>query len=529
MAQAAPTPASGDNAKTLIVTIPGPFNGCSFLDTGATQSTDAILDLVRPSAFLTNPAGNLYGAGCPVVSAELTSLQPETVVYSLAAHQRWSDGRPFDGTDFVAWWLRARRLANVQSDGYRAIASLRTSAGGLTVTALFRKPYADWNLLFRDIEVRHAPLGCALVNLLRRPSLGPYRVSTVSPSRIVLTMNRQWPNDTGRYGRVILTLSVAIPASATTPFASYSLVVNRSQEQTLSAHPWLFSHLGTSSSIEEITFAARRPLTRVLAIRQALSWVLNRQSLIYQLFGSVTFAPSVGASVLYSQGQSFYPGVAGSNPSVAPTTTSSTTPTGSSTVGLGDCPACAHRALVAAGYRHVAAGWVSPAGVKLSLRIVVGPGMIDHATENVVQRQWKRAGISVAVINASSDVAAASIVASNRADAAIFSRPTSTTPSVTARSWSGPEYVSVYPSGYKSATTTSLFAKATANFNPVAASVTWLTLDQVVMKSFWARPLFTPPSLIEWSSIVNGVTGSLSVPGFTDEIASWNNSTRSSH
>lgn len=414
----------------------------------------------------------------------------------------------------------------MQSDGYRAIESLRTTGGGLTVTAIFRSPYADWNLLFRDVEANNAPMGCALDNLMRRPSLGPYRVFRVSPSRIVLTMDKQWPSNTARYGRLILTSSDAVPSASTTPFARYTLTVNRSQEQTLGAHPWLFSHLGTAASIEEITYAPRRPLTHSLAIRQALSWSLNRQSLIYQLWGSVTFSPAVGASVLYSQGQNSYPGANGSNPSTSPTTTASTVPPTASSAGLADCPVCAHRALTSIGYHHLAKGWVSPHGALLALRLIVGPTYVDRATSQIVTRQWEREGISVFVVYASSDMAAASAVGADGADAAIFARPTLTTPSYAARSWSGPPYADVYPSGFTSAAVNSLYAEAMSNFNPVAASSTWLTLDQVIMNSFWARPLFTSPSLIEWSSIVNGVVSSLSVPGFVDEIPTWSSSTR---
>ncbi len=37
-----------ENASTLDISLPGPFTGCSYLDPGATVTSDAILDLVRP-------------------------------------------------------------------------------------------------------------------------------------------------------------------------------------------------------------------------------------------------------------------------------------------------------------------------------------------------------------------------------------------------------------------------------------------------------------------------------------------------
>src|SRR5450631_2191719 len=65
------------NAKTINVSLPGPFNGCTYLDPGTTPTTNAINDLIVPSAFLTTSAGNLYGENGPIASAELTSLNPE--------------------------------------------------------------------------------------------------------------------------------------------------------------------------------------------------------------------------------------------------------------------------------------------------------------------------------------------------------------------------------------------------------------------------------------------------------------------
>ena len=45
-----------------------------------------------PSAFLTTSAGNLYGENGPIASAELTSLTPETVKYTIAPNEKWSNG-----------------------------------------------------------------------------------------------------------------------------------------------------------------------------------------------------------------------------------------------------------------------------------------------------------------------------------------------------------------------------------------------------------------------------------------------------
>ena len=517
----ASTPAS-DNARTLVLSLPGPFNGCTFLGPDANPTSDAILDLVRPSAFQTTASGNLVGSQGSITSAELTSLSPETVVYTIAAKQHWSNHQPFDGRDLVAWWRRARSIPSVLSDGYRAIKSMKLSNAALTVTATFAYPYADWNLLFRDVESRLTPGGCTFRDLLSRPSLGPYRLVSANASTMVLEMNRSWPSSSSRFGRIVIEANASMPANVTTTFARYTLTVDRAQVGALSAHPSVLSHIGSASSIEELFFNAHRPLTSALAVREALSWSLDRLAMISSLWGQVTFSPSPGASALYSQGSPFYPGSPGQAPSESSTTSTTVVATPSAPVSLADCFPCAVRALRSAGYVRGPLGWVTPQGLPLSIRLVKGPSALDAATAAAIVRSWAALGVSTYVVTASSEAAAAMSLAFNDADVALFDRPTNSAPSFSASSWSGPLYSDSYPSGLRLSVLNQLYSTAMNTFNPVTARTTWSTYDKTLLDAFWVRPLFTPPSLVEWSPQLQGVSGSASVPGFVDEVPTWN-------
>jgi peptide/nickel transport system substrate-binding protein len=508
---------SNENGRTLVLSVPGPFNGCTYLDAGATATTDAVLDLIRPSAFVTNFNGTLVGQDGPISSAELTSLAPETVRYTIAPDQTWSDGSSFTGEDLVAWWHEARALASVVSDGYRAIKSLTVSANGLVVTAVFAEPYADWELLFRDMESIGSSPGCALSNLVSRPSLGPYVVQRATPTRLVLVMNHEWPIDTNRFGRLVINDTPNISKTTPSAYASYSLNVNRASVLALSNQPTLLSHIGSSADIEELTFAPRTLLTTVLGVREALSWSIQRQTIIDQLFGQVTFSPSVAASAIYSQGQSQYPGASGSGPNGQASTTT-TTPTSN---GLNDCTSCAIAALKANGFTHSATGWTSAAGQRLIVRLGVGPSALDRSVAPLVEAAWAAIGVPSVVINELTDSAAAQAAASSEVDVALFSRPTTTTPSYTARSWAGPAYPDTYPSGVRVPAVTALFTQALGIFNAVTASGTWLKLDQVIMNDYWVRPLFTAPSLVVWSKSLVPVNGSFTLTGFVDQAPLW--------
>ena len=506
-----------ENASTLDISLPGPFTGCSYLDPGATVTSDAILDLVRPSAFETNFNGTLQGEDGAISSAELISLSPQTVRYTISPNLVWSDGLAFNGADLVDWWQRARTLASVTSDGYRAIKSLVVATNGLSVTATFATPYADWELLFRDVEAPGTTAGCAIGNLVSRPSLGAYFVSSATPSRIVLAMNPEWPLDPNRFGRIVITDTQNLPSSYSSSYADYTLALSSASIVALSNHPTLNSHIGSSNNIEELTFAPGTPITSQMNLRKALSLSISRQSMIDTLFGSVTYSPSVAASAIYSQGQSQYPGPSGSNPA-GQTTTTTTTPTKGS---LADCVACALAALRAAGYTHTSAGWVDGSAKPLTVELGVGASVLDHSVAKLVVADWKAIGIRTVVVDEASDVVAAHAAATGNVDAALFARPTQTNPSYAARSWAGPPYLDTYPSGVRIASVTTLFDDASSIFNPVTATQTWLQIDRTIMNNFWVRPLFTAPSLIIWSGLLTPVQGSFIVSGFVDEIPSW--------
>jgi peptide/nickel transport system substrate-binding protein len=517
IARSGATSTGNENASTLDISLPGPFNGCSYLDPGATVTSDAILDLVRPSAFQTNFNGTLQGEDGAISSAELISLSPQTVRYTISPKLVWSDGLAFNGADLVDWWQRARTLASVTSDGYRAIKSLVVATNGLSVTATFATPYADWELLFRDIEAPGTTPGCAISNLVSRPSLGPYFVSSATASRIVMSMNPEWPLDANRFGRIVITDNQVLPASYNANYADYTLALNGAAIVALSNHPTLDSHIGSSNNIEEITFAPGTPITSQMSLRKALSLSINRQSMIDTLFGSITYSPSVAASAIYSQGQSQYPGPSGSNPA-GQTTTTTTTPAKGSLV---DCESCAVADLRVAGYTRTSAGWIDGSAKPLAIVLGVGSSDLDHSVAKLVVGDWKAIGIHTSIVNEKTDVAAARAAATGNVEVALFARPTETNPSYTGRSWAGPPYLDTYSSGVRIASVTTLFNDAASIFNPVTATPMWLQIDQTIMNDFWVRPLFTAPSLTIWSGLLGPVQGSFIVSGFVDQVPTW--------
>ena len=145
------TPSVASTASpSLTVAIPGQFTGCTALHPLLSPSDQALLDLTSPSAFLTSVQGNLRGEGGAVVSAELSSLNPQIVTYTLDTSLRWSNGRRFGASDLISWWRDASRAHTVAAVGYRDITSLTPSANGAVVSATFKTPFSACLLYTSD-------------------------------------------------------------------------------------------------------------------------------------------------------------------------------------------------------------------------------------------------------------------------------------------------------------------------------------------------------------------------------------------
>jgi peptide/nickel transport system substrate-binding protein len=513
---ASSSPATSLEKQTVTIDLPGPFSGCSALSPTDNTSTLAVLDLILPSAFQTNSQGNLIGEGGPIASAELTSLQPETVQYTISPNMYWSDGVAFTADDLVNWWMQERSVNSVASVGYRDISSFDVSNGGLTVTARFSKPYADWNSLFRDVEAEGSIGGCKISSFKTRPSLGPYEVQAASSNEIVLVENPKWPLDQSRFGKVVFVTS-PVPLLSKKYFAN---LFQPATPQTVGAvvkYSTIQSRITESNSIEDLQFSKQ---VGTLLVREALSLSINRQKMIDNIWGQVTYTPAPAASVLYAQGANNYPGPSGTSPSEQTTTTTSQVTT--TTISAADCVVCATKLLNQAGYSLSDGHWRQiSTGRDLSVSLAVGPTSTDRRVAQEVIAQWRSFGVNVNSSNLSTELDVNNEVVANKYSVGIFARPTTTSVSYAASSWCGPNYEDSFTVPFRSLATNGLCTNAESVFNPVSAEATWATLDIDLQSTYWVRPLVTAPVLNDWSPLIAQISSSYQMLGITDQIPTW--------
>jgi peptide/nickel transport system substrate-binding protein len=509
-----PKPSTSAEDALLNLYLPGPLTPCTALDTSESVSSAAILDLVRPSAFLNNPNGFLIGAGGPIVSSELISMAPQTVVYTIAKTATWSDGRKFRGRDFVSWWQRARTLNTQDADGYQDISDVQISNHGRSVTVAFSRPYSDWPTLFRDLEQSGSTFGCSWHDFKSRASLGPYVVAKAVPGEVVLTRNPRWEPNIRRFGEIVIRTPANLGGSSGFTVATTSQVGARQVSQIATSSRFA-SKFSSSQVIESLRFAPRGFFTSSIDIRRALAWSINRSALINQLWYLVTSIPTPATSVVWSQGSPAYPGGPVSTLTDA-TATEAAPPT---SPGI-DCGVCATSALRTAGAKLVGNSWFWH-GYRMAIRLGYGPTAIDRTSAIAIARTWRSLGIGVTLVPYTSSVEVASDVAYGTIDAAVFSRATYATASQSARSWYGTSLRDAFFSGAKRVAWQDNASHALTTFNPATSATYWTRLDQGVLRTYFERPLYTLPSWTVWSQQIVGVTSSFLISGLVDQVPNW--------
>lgn len=195
------TPVFAKNG-TVVVAVPSlPTNFNPSAPQGANQVTSEVMAQVWPQTFVTDPELSTTAEAGFLEDAEVESLSPFTVVYTLNPKAVWSDGAPIGLADFVYNWQEQLKWAALLPDpglaaGYEAISSITAGSTPSTVDVRFSRPYTAWESLFSNlvpaqIGQRYGWVAAfAGFNPARVVSGGPFEISSYTPGRqLVLSRN----------------------------------------------------------------------------------------------------------------------------------------------------------------------------------------------------------------------------------------------------------------------------------------------------------------------------------------------------
>jgi peptide/nickel transport system substrate-binding protein len=312
---------------------------------GDTPGLRTVLGAVLPSPFV------VAADGAPMSNSELTtaeviSLNPQTVVYTLNPKAVWSDGVPISAADFEYAWELQRGEPDVSSPdvtsiaGYRDIASVIGSNGGHTVTVKFKRLYADWESLFNNLMPAHVmeKVGwnpaCPTVNPAIDLSGGPFKIGSASTSgTVTLVQNPKWWGTPANAHSIIVHIAssteqlaqwmasgyvqVAAPATVTPAFLSQATGL-----------PGVQSEVDTSNTLLQLDMASSLDSDLSPDMRYAIALLINRQDLVNQEVSWAVPGIAVADSHVYVQGQQNYkPAPTGAPTTTVPPPTSSTSTT----------------------------------------------------------------------------------------------------------------------------------------------------------------------------------------------------------
>jgi len=523
---------------------------------GNTWADHFVLEPVLPSAFVTSPGGQSIYDSAVITQAEVQSLNPQTVVYSINPKAVWSDGRPISAADFVYAWQQQRGGTPAPGEtttaqmattlGYRDIGSVMPSNGGRTVTVVFKNPFADWQALFNDLLPAHVmekvgwDPACTTVDPAIDLSGGPFEITKVVPGReVVLTKNPRWWGESNDLDQLVIR-----SASGPRQLAHW-LVTGQAQAvqpssftegflQNIGTEPALDSSVGISSSFLQLEFAALSPVTGAPEVRQAIAHAIDRQSIVNSVVSWADSNIVPAASHLYSQVQGSYPGPATAAPQIAalpgysPPAPSST-PTPARPFALTNDQSAVARDLAAAGYSRapLSTTWSQPNGKPFVIRLVVDDGdQWASAASDIIVDQLAAAGINT-IVTAEADATATGMqLATGAADAALL--PLTATPyAAEATAWYttllGPPGTggSEDWSNYDDPAFEDLLTEAAQQLNPVKASPIYAQADLMLWSTMIALPLFAEPSALAWSSHWAGIGPNPFGPGLLWFPATW--------
>jgi peptide/nickel transport system substrate-binding protein len=559
----------GGSSATTVTLVPQPGgqttvgidqapSGCNPNTTnGDTWADHLVLAPVLPSAFVVDADGNSVGNQALATSAELVNTTPQTIVYTINPKAVWSDGVHISATDFVYAWQQQRgdQLETGTDNGaatnmgYRDIRTVTGSNHGLTVTVVFKTPFADWRMLFADLLPAHVlertgwNPACTTVDPAVDLSGGPFVIKSVSTYQVVLTANPRWWGGATDLSRMTIrfasgpaqlstwlrrgVVQVVEPTSFSQPFLEAG-----------TADPSVSSQVNIASDFLQLEFSTTGPATTNPVLRQAMAHAVDRQALLDAVVGFADSNIVPSASHIYLQTQSGYPN--SSAPPSSPnavvangtTTSTSTTAASSSSAAYPPTaePVTTAELLTSQGYINLNGQWLDANGHPVALRLVADGGdAFAEQTATLLAHQLQHAGFEVTLSLAPSAVAAGSDLATGNADLALL--PFTTSPYLSnALAWYTPTLGTPGDNGSENWSNlddpaiNSLLTKAANSvpaLNPVMAAPFYQQADQLLWKDMVALPLFAEPNVILWSNRLYNVQPNFHGPGLLWEAQLW--------
>ena len=477
-----------------------------------------IVTNIYPSVYNIHPDFTVQLSSEFMDSAELTSEDPQTVVYKIKQNAVWSDDTPVSADDFIFWWENCnetdKKADCVSTTGYKDIESVTGSDGGKTVTAVFKNKYADWKGLFSQYIIpahytKEQPGGWNTgldKNPEKIPSAGPYIVDSYTPGQsLTLKRNEKYYGTKAHLDTIVFRY---LPESTTQPAALQNNEVDMiygqpqlDQVKIVEAIPDVTSQINFGLQYEHLDFNTKNPLLADVAVRKAFATGLNIQQIVDRTVKQFSDKATVLGNRMFMNGQPEYQDHRGS-------------------YGNGDI-AGAEKLLTDAGYAKGSDGIFAKGGKKLSFNISTTAGnQLRETQEQLIQAQAKEFGMEIKIKNAEADVLFGEWLPEGNFDISNFAWVGTPFPV----SSNQPIFSTDSPQNYgkfSNPKVDELFTQAIAELDPAKAAELANQADQLLWDDMATLPLYQKPQLIGWRNTFTGIGDNLSSQGPFWNAGTW--------
>lgn len=304
-----------------------------------------VINQVLVDPFIVDGNGEFLVNSDVLVSAELTSQDPQVVTYKIKPNVTWSDGQPWSCRDFyLAWLAGSGKTVYFKPATTRGLDRVSAECRDKnTFVETYRSPYANWRWNYMHNAVLPAHIleretgitditalspasavadlqkagdfwnsGWTGINADTMPASGPYKFDgSASSEQMVLIRNRAWPGNPGGPETIVFT-PVADGAAMVQGLANRQLSVVQpvadpllaDQLRALSGQGVAFEVRG-GSTIDHLDVNLASPLFKDPVVRRAFAQCVDRNKLVDELvrgvrpeiqpLGSLAFFPGDAA------------------------------------------------------------------------------------------------------------------------------------------------------------------------------------------------------------------------------------------
>jgi peptide/nickel transport system substrate-binding protein len=326
-------------------------------------------------------------------SPVLQTSPNQTVTYKINPDARWSDGVPITSADFRYTWEQITTGdAIYDTTGYKDIVSVDDS-DPQTAVVTFSKPYPGWEDLFGGfygIYPSHILTGKDRNAEMKdgyKWSGGPWMLDHWTKGQeIKLIPNPQYWGELPRLEAVVFKIIKETPAQIQAfKIGQVRMIYPQAQRELgqLETSADTSFDVDTGLNFEALWFNVAKPPLDDLNVRRALAYATDREALVDQLFGSIQTDIEPVHGFVTPANEEWY-----------------TDPFKMYSKDLAEVD----RLLEASGYAKGGDGFYAKGGRKLTLEIATTAGNERRElTEQVLQGQWKEAGIDLTFNNAAND------------------------------------------------------------------------------------------------------------------------------